>query len=40
MTADDLELHEKLLRLLKGALNAYETWFNKRKAAAARPGST
>ena len=36
MSQDDLELHEKLIRLLKGALNAYEAWFTKRKAAALR----
>lgn len=36
MTAEDFELHEKLLRHLKGMLSAYAEWLaaKKRKAAA------
>ena len=31
MTADDFRFHEKLLRLLKGALRAYEEWIEAKK---------
>jgi hypothetical protein len=33
MTPTDLEFHNKLLRLFKGALKAYEDWLNKKKEA-------
>lgn len=30
MTRDDFELHTMMIRLLKGMLNAYESWVTKR----------
>jgi len=32
MNATDLRFHEKLLRLLKGALRAYEEWLESHRA--------
>ena len=34
MTATDFELHELVLRHLKGILRAYESWLNRKKAEA------
>jgi len=31
MKPEDLEFHNKLLRLFKGALKAYEEWLNGKK---------
>lgn len=31
MKPEDIELHALVIRLLKGIVNAYEAWFNKRR---------
>lgn len=31
MRPEDIELHEMLIRALKGMLKAYETWINRKK---------
>jgi len=32
MTPSDLRFHDKLLRLLKGALRAYEEWLEEKRS--------